>query len=337
MKRPTRRASRGENRNDTDMAQHNNEHGNRASDRHADASAFRSYERIRLVGSMLCRTCLALAISSVATADARAQTARDPNYAGQVTERPGVMLEPTGPNASFSLADRAMAAVHPTVGPESRGEMRSTDVLARRLWESRVHVPDPNEDAETQATLDHLIRQIRSMRFETPRPRPVFSVPMDIPPVQEPNESPAMSEPPAAKDAATPIEPMPETPGTLAADTLARVRAAIEDPNIVDKPLELAELLFLSGHTKEAAILYQKALDLLDRQDVTPADDRAWILFQIGNCLRETDVVRARDAYLKVVADYPDCPWVDLAKAHGRLISWYQKAKPRQLIAAEHP
>jgi tetratricopeptide (TPR) repeat protein len=319
------------------MMERCNKHGHRAFDGHAEASALQSHERIRLVGAVLCWSCLALTVSSVATVDARAQTASDPNYAGQVTERPEVMLEPTGPSASFSLANLAMAAVRPTARPESRAEMRSTDVLSRKLWANRIQVPDPNEDAETRATLDHLIRQIRSMRFEKPKPKPFFSVPIDVAPVQEPKESPAMSEPPATEDAATPIEPMPETPGTLAADTLARVSTAVEDPNIVDKPLELAELLFLSGHTKEAAILYQKALELLDRQDVTPADDRAWILFQIGNCLRETDVVRARDTYLKVVADYPDCPWVDLAKAHGRLISWYQKAKPRQLIAAERP
>ena len=319
------------------MTEQNDEHRNRASDRPAEVPTSRSYERICLVGSVLCRAYLALAISSVAAVDARAQTARDPNYAGQVTERPELMLEPTGPNASFSLTDRAMGAVHPTVGPESPGETGSTDVLARRLWESRISLPDPNEVVETQATLNHLIRQIRSMRFEERKPKPFFSVPIDVAPVQGPNKSPTMSEPPAMEDAATPIESMTETPGTLAADTLARVSAAIMDPNIIDEPLELAELLFLSGHMKEAAILYQKALDQLDRQDVVPANDRSWILFQIGNCLRETDMIQARDAYLKVVAEYPDCPWVDLAKAHGRLISWYQKAKPHQLIAAERP
>jgi hypothetical protein len=319
------------------MTEQNNELGHRAVDGHTEASALQPCERIRLVGAVLWQICLALAISSVTSVDARAQTAREPNYAGQITERPEVMLEPTGPNASFSLANRAMAAVHPKARPDSRAEARSTNALSRRLWESRIRMADPNEDTETRVALDHLIHQIRSMRFEEPKPKPVFSIPIDAPPVQEPSDSPAMSEPPAPEDATTPIEPMAETPGTLAADTLARVDAAIKDPNIIDKPLELAELLFLSGHTKEAAVLYQKALDQLDRENGARPEDRAWILFQIGNCLRETDMIQARDAYLKVVAEYPDCPWVDLAKAHGRLMSWYQKAKPRQLIAAERP
>ena len=62
--------------------------------------------------------------------------------------------------------------------------------------------------------------------------------------------------------------------------------------------------------------------------------DRAWILFQLGNCLRETDSAKAQEAYMKLVSEYPDSPWTELAKAHGRLLTWYQKSRPGQVATS---
>jgi tetratricopeptide (TPR) repeat protein len=118
-------------------------------------------------------------------------------------------------------------------------------------------------------------------------------------------------------------------------------------------PLQLAEILFLSGHHKQAAIFYQHALSRRDPNDVTPAkggfwawpsltgdpvhglalaQDRAWILFQIGNCLREDDVHKARQMYRQLIKEYPNCPWADLAKNREFLIDWFLVDKPRELI-----
>ena len=107
----------------------------------------------------------------------------------------------------------------------------------------------------------------------------------------------------------------------------------MKDPNEVHDPLEMAELLFLSGRQTEATVFYEKALALTQPNDPATESDRAWILFQLGNCLRQTDMARARDMYMRLVSEYPGSPWTELAKAHGRLITWYQNARPEQLMA----
>ena len=76
----------------------------------------------------------------------------------------------------------------------------------------------------------------------------------------------------------------------------------------------------------------EKALARTLPNDSSMENDRAWILFQLGNCLRQTDMTKARDMYMKLISQYPSSPWTELAKVHGRLISWYQSAKPEQLM-----
>jgi hypothetical protein len=99
----------------------------------------------------------------------------------------------------------------------------------------------------------------------------------------------------------------------------------------------MAELLFLSNHPVEAAVFYRRALDLADAKGTAAPEDRAWILFQLANCLRETDMTQAEDVYTQLVAEYPDSSWSELAKAHGRLISWYQRVRPRDLVRGRNP
>jgi uncharacterized protein with HEPN domain len=48
-------------------------------------------------------------------------------------------------------------------------------------------------------------------------------------------------------------------------------------------------------------------------------------------------MARAKDMYMKLVSEYPASPWTELAKAHGRLITWYQTAKPQQFMPEPSP
>jgi TolA-binding protein len=107
-----------------------------------------------------------------------------------------------------------------------------------------------------------------------------------------------------------------------------------QNPGQVREPLEMAELLFLSGRPTEAAPFYARALDQLNHTDPSYDADRAWVLFQWGNCLRETDTAKAQETYMKLVSEYPDSPWTELAKAHGRLLTWYEKSRPGQPAAS---
>jgi hypothetical protein len=213
---------------------------------------------------------------------------------------------------------------------------RSTD-LTRRLWATRMAAPDPNEDAETRAALNDLIRRIRAVHFEDTTTAPTFSVsaeptaPTKLAPVPGPAQTPPTRPAEPAPTLSTTVEPA----AALTPTTLKKLEDVLQDPNQVRDPLEMAELLFLSGHRAEATIFYERALARTVPNDSSMADDRAWILFQLGNCLRETDMARAKDQYMKLVSEYPGSPWTELAKAHGRLITWYQSAKPQQLITPQ--
>jgi TolA-binding protein len=118
----------------------------------------------------------------------------------------------------------------------------------------------------------------------------------------------------------------------VASQTLQMLENLLQHPDQTDNPFELAEVLFLSGHLKEASVFYREALNRERPDQPDPTEDRPWILFQIGNCLRHEDMPTAMKMYKQLITEYPDSPWTDLAKARHKLINWYRKDKPRTLI-----
>ena len=268
------------------------------------------------------------------------RTAKAP--ARQTTEKKTTSED--GVTPQYSSSDAAYAVTGLLSRTTTRGEEADANLpwstgLTRRLWESRMAAPDPNEDAETRAALNDLIRRIRMVRFEDSVAEPAFSVPVEptAPTKPTPLASPAPPPPaPPGTSAAASSTPLDQT-GPLTPKTMERLEDMLRNPNQVRDPLELAELLFLSGHRTEAAVFYEQALARTMPSDRSTENDRAWILFQLANCLRETDIARAKDLYMKLVSEHPGSAWTELAKAHGRLITWYQSAKPQQLMPPRHP
>jgi len=70
----------------------------------------------------------------------------------------------------------------------------------------------------------------------------------------------------------------------------------------------------------------------MDPNDVSLSGDRAWVLFQLGNCLQNHKPTTAMEIYRKVLVEYPDSPWTDLAKARRGVIEWRLKEKPHGWI-----
>jgi tetratricopeptide (TPR) repeat protein len=201
----------------------------------------------------------------------------------------------------------------------------SGSFLARELWSSRITAPQTSEDADASLALKRLIRQVRSVRFDSKDPPPTFTAPAESRPViRSALAAPATTQ--------TPEQPVPPAesgaPQAAAGQTMQaqKTHAALrEHRHHVRDPLEMAELLFLSGQATEAAPFYAEALDRLSNTEPSYDADRAWVLFQLGNCLRETDTAKAQEAYTKLISEYPDSPWTELARAHGRLLAWYRK------------
>ena len=118
----------------------------------------------------------------------------------------------------------------------------------------------------------------------------------------------------------------------LTEQTLKRLKDLLQHPDKLNDPLELGELLFASGKTKDAVPFYQEALRRIDPNSVSSYRDRAWILFQMGNCLRTQEPFSAVEIYKQLLIECSNSPWADIAKAQKELIEWRLKEKPQDLI-----
>jgi tetratricopeptide (TPR) repeat protein len=179
---------------------------------------------------------------------------------------------------------------------------------------------------------------IRSVEFKPRNKTPEPLITLESPTRVEPNETAA--EPSPGKNAETQQTKPKPRPGMLSEETLQILAKQLQNPEQIKNPFDLAEVLFHSGRLKEAAICYQQALLRADpnqpagawagQPDPNPQID--WILFQIGNCLRNDDLPKAMEVYSRLCNDHAGSMWADLAKARSMLLSWYRQDEPRKLI-----
>jgi len=203
----------------------------------------------------------------------------------------------------------------------------------RALWRAEISAAPGLGDGQTKNELKRMIEKVRSVTFEPRRhvaePEPA---PFKIRPVEP--AVPASDVKPDAQDKQKPAVPKPRPPfEPITEKTLQMVRKLSENPGKVADPFTLGETLFLSGNLEEASVFYTEALDRTRADDVDPSGNRAWILFQIGNCLRNSDKPAAAKMYAQLITEYPDSPWSQMAQTQARLIDWYLKDKPHKLIA----
>jgi tetratricopeptide (TPR) repeat protein len=216
----------------------------------------------------------------------------------------------------------------------------SSGPLERQLRNDRISPPNPPQrDNKRDNKLDELrqlIEQIRSVKIEPASTNPIEP----HPPPQQPVETASPTAPePAVNTAAEPAiqEATAElhteaTAGVISEQTLQKVAEQLKDPNNIANPLELAEILFKSGRTALAGLCYKKALASIGADDPNLAGERAWILFQIGNCFRDDDPNTAKESYAELIRTYPQSPWAQPAKVRHGLLEWYQADKPGELI-----
>ena len=202
--------------------------------------------------------------------------------------------------------------------------------LGRQLWRAGISIYIEEKDMKSKSKLKRIIEQIRSIEFKPPKKTAEPVIVIEPAATVEPNETLSgteAKEEPEKKAIKAKLSYEPVTD-----QTLQMVGNLIQHPDQLDNPFELGEVLFFSGHPKEAAVFYQEALKRKGPDKAETAENRAWIMFQIGNCLRNDDLPAAQKMYRRLIAEYPDSPWVYLAKAREELIDWYQKDKPRMLI-----
>jgi len=239
--------------------------------------------------------------------------------------------DPNSPFDPVALFNRVMSTSG-TKAADSRPAREET--ITRTLWRGRIRAPQPEEDTGTQDELERLIQRVKSVKFASKEPSPAPAV------IFQPEATDIRSDATAlANDAAGRAKGSAQVAASADANLppgkVETLQHLLADPNQAYEPLETAELLFLSGHLPEAATLYQRALDLTATNESAAREDRAWAFLQLGNCLRETDSTRAKDAYARLTTDYADSPWAELARAHSQLLTWYESVQPRRLIAGQ--
>jgi tetratricopeptide (TPR) repeat protein len=201
------------------------------------------------------------------------------------------------------------------------------------LLQAYISVAQGKNNTKSAEQLKQIIEQIRSVEFKPQKQAPEPVVVPEKAPVTEPDETvPEEPNMPAQKQ-----KPKPETKSRLpykpiTGQTLQMLMTLAQEPEKLDNPLELAETLFASGNEKEASLFYSEALKRKDPNDVGSASERAWILFQTGNCLRNSDLPAAAKTYQQLLMEYPNSPWAEPAKARSDLIAWYLKDEPDKLL-----
>ena len=213
--------------------------------------------------------------------------------------------------------------------------------LKHQLWRSNMTVPKAPQEDTAQNELQSIIDQIRSVEFElkSKTAQPVIVV--EPLPQTEPNEILPIAATPEDTEQSEQTEQSqikPELPYEPVSDeTLQIIEDLSQHLDQLDNPFELAEVLFYSGHLKDAVMCYRQALARigLDKDDST--HNKPWILFQIANCLRSDDPITAAKIYRQLIAEHPESAWADVAKAREQLLLWYRQDDPKTLIEENQP
>jgi tetratricopeptide (TPR) repeat protein len=202
--------------------------------------------------------------------------------------------------------------------------------LGRQLWRAGIGFYKDQNDKSGKSELKRLIEQIRAFEGKPPEhhSESVFTIePLVL--ATEPNET------------QSDVELTEETRKTIEYDlsyepvtdkTLQMLANFSQDPNQMDNPFGLGEVLYFSGRLKEAVPFYRQALNRMDKDKAGSEQNRAWILFQLGNCLRDYDLPAAKIMYVQLITEYPESTWADLAKVWEKLIDLYLKDNPETLI-----
>jgi tetratricopeptide (TPR) repeat protein len=180
----------------------------------------------------------------------------------------------------------------------------------REVWQANAQAPSGGAGAEK---LRQAVDKLRAIEL-SPKPR------APEPAGQAAGGRQAASAP---AEAAT----QPETQPSAKADAVALARLkGIPTTGVIDL-VALADSLFAAGQLEAAKSFYELALERSGQEG-----ESDWLLFQIGNCLREIDPAGARQAYKRLIEQCPDSPWKPVASTRDRLIEWQQINKPREFL-----
>ncbi|MBN2136657.1 MAG: tetratricopeptide repeat protein [Sedimentisphaerales bacterium] len=287
----------------------------------------------------LAAACMILAILTAFPPAAISAQLSDPNTASQ-TSRTSRTGDSNTPNEIENTTPANPIAEPPsrilrTAGADIRREPNNkTANLGRLIWNDRITIPKDQNDSNIKEELNRIIRQIESLEFKTEEVIEPIVIVEPFPQIEPNFTAIELADQNQTQPEKTQIKPEPleAVPGAISQETLKTLTDRLQHPEKIRNPLEMAEILFNNGNLKEAAICYRQALDRIDPNQPDSIEQTPWILFQLGNSLRNENPQQAREAYARLISEYAGSLWTDIAKARTRLITWYQQENPRTLI-----
>lgn len=180
--------------------------------------------------------------------------------------------------------------------PQSPSASSTVETSRRQLWRSNIRTP--KEDGASSKGLQNAIARLRQSLHGS-KPAPVARLTTTRPATTQPKT-------PAAKPAVRP-------PSVMTAEIIEKIRKL----NSVEDPAALADALFQAKHPDLAVAFYDRAI-----KGATTPDNKAWLLFQAGNCSRRTKPQAALKAYDALVTAYPGSLWSSIAKVQKGIVEW---------------
>ena len=210
----------------------------------------------------------------------------------------------------------------------------------RSLWRDRTSLsPINSQDAQSRKKLQDTLRKLKSLRFVDLSESEVQAAPQDT---NQPgtDTSPQSPENNPAFIIRTVAPAVPEAPNdvklsdsALTEETTEALRLLAQSPEKLRKPEALGQILFQGKAWLEAGLCYEESLKRLNAKSMGASDDKAWLLLQIGNCLKHSDPERAMKIYKQLILEYPLSLWSELVRVKGRWITWELRDKPKTLIS----
>jgi len=189
---------------------------------------------------------------------------------------------------------------------------------ARQLLRERISSDGLRDDSASKAELAKSVNQLRSIEIARPQ-----SPDSKLEPIILKTSGQTQKSEPNIKLTTVSL------PDANADDAASRIiRLLIEKSSAIEDSFSTAEILYIKGYFKEAAIFYRQSLN----QPNLPSQEKAWILYQIGNCLRNSDTASALASYRQLITEFPQSPWTEAAKAQERVLDWLQKEKVKELV-----
>ena len=98
-------------------------------------------------------------------------------------------------------------------------------------------------------------------------------------------------------------------------------------PDSLREPVALADELFATGYLAGAHALYERALSRNPDNET-----KAWALYQMAGCLRQSDPPAAELLYLRVQNEHGGTVWAMAADVEHKILAWRRVNKLDELL-----